>query len=126
MLNQLKLHFNTRIYKCIHKKIGTPLYKKGGDLLTSLSWTLGSTSPNDTEYIPNAPNHNTLGEETILAKAGYHINNLIHAEIRKFSKTKPTSKFVFVFDEEIKKINQSLWIFLETITSTSRAKQHYR
>ncbi len=123
MLNQLKLHFNTHTeYKCIHKKFGTLLYKKGGDLLTSLSWALGSTSPNDTEYIPNVPNHNTLGEDTILAKAGYHINNLVHAEIRKFSKTKPTNKFVFV--EEIKKINQSLWIFLETITSTSRAKQH--
>ena len=28
-------------YKCIHKKFGTILYLKGGDLLVSLSWALG-------------------------------------------------------------------------------------
>ncbi len=29
-------------HKCVHKKFGTIIYKKGGDLLTSVSWELGA------------------------------------------------------------------------------------
>lgn len=31
-------------YKCIHMKFGTVIYRKEGDLLTSLSWALGTLS----------------------------------------------------------------------------------
>ena len=40
LLNQLILHlnqYNIMLYKCMHKKFGTILYRRGGDILTSLS-----------------------------------------------------------------------------------------
>ena len=43
LLNQLVLYFCINMsYKCIHKKFGTILYRKGGDPLISLSWALGN------------------------------------------------------------------------------------
>ena len=32
------------LYKCVHIKFGTILYRKGADLLVSLSWTLSGQS----------------------------------------------------------------------------------
>ena len=43
VLNQLIIHLNPYMqYKCIHMKYGTLLYRKEGNLLTSLSWALGA------------------------------------------------------------------------------------
>ena len=42
LLSQLILHLEPYIeFKCIHKKFGTVIFRRGGDLLTSLSWALG-------------------------------------------------------------------------------------
>ena len=126
MLNQLKLHFNSHMeHKCIHKKFGTILYKKGGDLLTSLSWALGAGTPTkDPEYITTTPNYNALSEEAILAKAGDIINNLVHTEVSRLSNCKYLN--TLCFDEQIAKINRSLWMFLEMITRTSRDRQQHK
>lgn len=46
LLSYLYQHMD---HTCVHKKFGTVLYRKGGDLLTSLSWALGRpTFSNDT------------------------------------------------------------------------------
>ena len=43
LLNQLIIYLNPYMsYKCVHRKFGTILYRKGGDILTSLSWALGT------------------------------------------------------------------------------------
>ena len=43
LLNQLIIYLNPYMsYKCVHRKFGTILYRKGGDILTSLSWALWS------------------------------------------------------------------------------------
>ena len=42
LLRQLIMHLcNHMDYKCIHKKFGTMFFRKGGDMLSSLSWALG-------------------------------------------------------------------------------------
>ena len=39
LLNHLVIYLRQHMsYMCIHKKFGTILYRKGGDLLISLSW----------------------------------------------------------------------------------------
>ncbi len=43
LLRQLTIHLHTHLmFKCVHNKFGILLFKKGGDLLTSLSWALGT------------------------------------------------------------------------------------
>ena len=45
LLNQLILYLNQHMsYKCIHKRFGTILYRKEGDILTSLSWALSNSN----------------------------------------------------------------------------------
>ena len=59
LLNQLISHLNQHMsYKCIHKKFGTLLYRKGGDVLVSLSWALS----NSNMYADNETAHITLHE----------------------------------------------------------------
>ena len=42
LLNQFVVYLSPYMsYKCVHMKFGTILYRKGVDLLTSLSWALG-------------------------------------------------------------------------------------
>ena len=43
LLHQLIVYLNSyMLYKCTHKKFGIMLYRKGIDVLLSLSWALGS------------------------------------------------------------------------------------
>ena len=45
MLNQLIIYLHPYMeYKCVHRKYGTMLFRRGGDLLTSLSLALGALS----------------------------------------------------------------------------------
>ena len=76
---------------------------------------MGAGTPTkDPEYIASTPNYNALSEEAILAKAGDIINNLVHSEVSRLSNCKYLN--TLCFDEEIAKINPSLWMFLEMIT----------
>ena len=60
LLNQIILHLQSFInYKCVHTKFGTIIFRKGGDILTSLSWALGRMQLKDSEdgYIINTNQH---------------------------------------------------------------------
>ena len=120
MLHQLKLYLTSHIeHKCMHKKFGTVLYSKGVDILTSLSWALGAgTLPKDLEYMASKPEQTILRDDVILKKTGYIINNLVHSELSTLSNSKHPEKFNF--DDEIGKINPTLWCFFESITRTVR------
>ena len=84
LLNQLVLHLHHHMsYKCIHKKYGTILYRKGGDTLISLSWALGRHRLDNKDDFPltSKPYHHQSNHEQLLAEAGQIINDLIHVEI---------------------------------------------
>jgi len=63
LLNQLIIYLNPYMsYKCVHRKFSTILHPKGGDILTSLSWALGTTQYSqayshqpDEEYVWTQP-----------------------------------------------------------------------
>ena len=105
----------------MHKKFGTVLYSKGVDILTSLSltslsWALGAgTLPKDLEYMTSKPEQTILSDDVILTKTGYII---VHSELSTLSNSKHPEKFNF--DDEIGKINPTLWCFFESITRTLR------
>ena len=87
LLNQIILHLQIQSfinYKCIHRKFGTIIFRKGGDILTSLSWALGRMQLNDSEdgYIIdiNQP-CDSKSKANVLREAGDIINDLIHAEV---------------------------------------------
>lgn len=53
LITELGFHMK---YKCVHRKFGIILYRHEGDLLTSLSWVLGSTlDANTAVYVPVTP-----------------------------------------------------------------------
>ena len=64
------------------------------------------------------PEQTILSDDVILTKAGYIINNLVHSELSTLSNSKHPEKFNF--DDEIGKINPTLWCFFESITRTLR------
>ena len=70
-------------------KFGTILYQKGGDIMTSLSWALGSPNITDDKspYIIGQDNQ-THNEESVLNEVGHIINNLLHEESKKLSSAK--------------------------------------
>ncbi len=83
LLNKLIVHLHSYMNsKCVHKKYSTILYRKNGDLLSSLSWALGTstyTNNNDqSHYTTHQPNTLPLLEQT-----GLIINELVHHEIKK-------------------------------------------
>ena len=54
LLDQLIVYLNCyMLYKCVHMKFGTILYRKGIDPLVSLSWALSAIT------YPKANNHDT-------------------------------------------------------------------
>ena len=59
------------LYKYMRKKFGTALYRRGGDILTSLSWTLGSSHANRelTTYNRDDAGNQPTTIEVILTKA---------------------------------------------------------
>ena len=54
------------LYKCMHKKFGTVLYRREGDILTSLSWVLDSLYTNkETTYNRDTNNQLPTNEVVI-------------------------------------------------------------
>ena len=128
LLNQIILHLEPFInYRCIHKKFGTLLFRKGGDILTSLSWALGRAQLRevDNAYVGVGQNQNKV---SVLREAGDIVNDLVHAEIAKsnsdqiYTKTDPNEMDI---KKQINEINEELWAFLElrSYTNCSRAKE---
>ena len=123
LLIQLQMHLHLHMeHTCIHKKFGTLLYRKGGDLLISLSWALGRSStcnnPEEPSYI-----HTTDTAIKTLRAAGDLVNNLIHAEISKTCDDDWLSDPECLnIDEHISSINPQLWHFLELMTRSTRER----
>jgi len=91
----------------------------------SLSWALGADTPQrDQKYITCTPTQNALKEEAVVAEAGDIINNLVHFELSRLLNSKCLS--TLNFDEDIAKIEPSLWKFLEIITRTGRDRQQHK
>ena len=125
LLNQIILHLQSFInYKCVHRKFGTIIFRKGGDILTSLSWALGRMQLKDSEdgYIINTNQHcDSKSKTNVLREAGDIVNDLIHSEI-----TKQSSDQIYVqndshesnIDKIISMVDPQLWTFLESVTRT--------
>ena len=121
LLQQLILQLHEHMsYKCVHKKFGTILYNKRGDLLKSLSWALGSkgsTSTAASSFSLNGP----INDSKLLEDAWMLVKSLIHKEIEKMSQAFTQSKFdpcCFKLKESVEAINPMLWSFLCTITKS--------
>ena len=126
LLKQLTLYLHPHILsKCVHKKFGTLLYKKGGDILTSLSWALGACKYETKEepYQLYVKQCNKPDRAKILSEAGDIINDLIHSEMTKHSCHKlKMGMNNFNIDEQISKIYSSLWLFIQSITRTVKQR----
>ena len=123
LLKKLKMHLNKHIEcKCIHKKFGTILFKKGGDLLTSLSWALGSAKTDQIHDVTyeHTPQVKKTPVAEVLREAGNIVNDLLHAEMAKplIGDTKELN-----IDAEINNINPLLWEFLESTTRSVGQRQ---
>ena len=124
LLKQLIIHLHPHLNsKCIHKKFGVLLFKKGGDLLTSLSWALGTNKKNEEEIEVHKQAEKPKHANT-LAEAGGILNDIIHSEIEKHTNSDLIRNMDTVnIDEQINKINPSLWVFIESITRTVRQRE---
>ena len=46
LIHQLITHLDDyMMHKCVHKKLGTVLYRQGGDVIVALSWALSASQP---------------------------------------------------------------------------------
>ena len=131
LLHQLISYLNSyMLYKCVHKKFGTVLYRKGGDILASLSWALGvqDSSPVDIEdcetqsHITPVTDHSD--KITILCSAAYVINDLIHEENNRQATVRNDHPSSFNIDTELLKVNPLLLNFINSITATIRERKH--
>ncbi len=69
---------------CIHKKIGTVLFRMGSDLLVSLSHALGAARRNEDQDVLYEPNLSSKPDVSkVLREAGDIVNDLIHTEMVK-------------------------------------------
>ena len=126
LLHQLILYLNSyMLYKCMHMKFGTILYRKGIDVLVSLSWALSAQStPEETVVLAHiTPTKQQSDKVTVLHDAAYLVNDLIHEEIDRQSTVK-SSPISFDIDSELEQINPLLLKFINSITATIRERKH--
>ena len=112
--------------KCVHKRYGTVLYPKNGDLLTCLSWALG-VSQNSTDREVIYENLSSMdSDDAILTKAGDIVNDLVHKEIERYSQLDAESLDSTIkhldINEQIQITDQHLWNFIKSITRTQRER----
>ena len=123
LLQQLILQLHEHMsYRCVHKKFGTILYNKRGDLLKSLSWALGSKGSTSSSVSAFSFNSH-CNESELLDDAGKLVNTLMHKEIERASQAFTSNKFnpsSFKLKESVEAINPMLWNFLCTITKSVR------
>ena len=123
LLNQLILHLNQyKLYKCMHKKFGTILYRRGGDILTSLSWALSSSHTNKESIYKRDTISLQSNNKVALNKAAYILNDLLHEENRRLSASKcDDDALLFDIDKYLQTVNPSIVQFLLSVTSTVHA-----
>ena len=68
------------------------VYRKGADILTTLSWALSTSNLADQWSKPEKQKHHDsqLNAETTLKEASIIMNNLIHEEIKKSAEMRST------------------------------------
>ncbi len=113
-------------YKCIHKKFGIVLYRRDGDLLTSLSWALGSSN-NTSVYLYEKFESSTSERKGILHKASLLVNSMIKEEVVRSAKTKALiekNPEGLNIDDVISNIDEELWQFIENCTTSKRENEH--
>ena len=124
LLKQLTVHLHSHMSsKCIHKKFGILLFRKGGDFLTSLSWALGTGKFEEVSYEQGG----TLAQNLTLAKFQWRLvisYDIIHSEITRHS----TSNLIKNMDQinteqQIITSTLALWPFIESITHTVKQRQ---
>ena len=104
------------------------MYWKGGDLLTALSWALGttrkSTSVADEEQDQSGEQQGFGDPEykhQLLHEAGQIVNELIRNEIKRLQRYEQGSDLkTFSVTEFQKSVNPSLWNFIVNATKTVR------
>ena len=121
LLNQLICYLNKyMLCRCVHRKYGTILYKRDGDILVSLSWALGAAKQHNgvtTNYSPAG--HTDLS--SAVRESGYLINNLIHEEIKRQSENSfDNISAPFSIQEYTQAINPMLVEFLKLATNSNR------
>lgn len=73
LLNNLIIHLNAYLeFKCVHRRFGTMLYRRNGDILTSLSWALGASTV-------------THEGNSTDCSGPFLINDMLHKEIKRIS-----------------------------------------
>ena len=122
LLNELITHLNSyMLYKCVHMKFGTILYRRGVDLLVSLSWALSANSPTEDTVVKHVtPTTKQSDKLSILHNAAYVVNDLIHEEINRQSTARRNNPLLFDIDGELENINPLLLDFVNSITATVR------
>ena len=122
LLHQLIIYLHAYMsYKCEHKKFGTVLFRKGGNLIASLSWALGSTSFSNCT-LPVTPTSFTSHNNTIVQEAADIINDLLHNELHgKSSETDPSSLNI---TELFEKVHPLLVTFIKLATRSVRERHH--
>ena len=111
LLNQLILHLNPFMsFKCVHMRVGTILYRQGGNIMASLSLTLSETK---SDYF--------YQEETSSAPDTDTINELLYNEIITQS-TFCTNQFYI--DEYLQSINPLLSQFIQSATKAHERYEH--
>ena len=122
LLHQLILYLQAHLsYRCIHRKFGTILYRTGGDLLTSLSWALGSPKAQATEQFGYSDRGLDINKVNIMHEAGYIMNNLLHNEIRRLA-TEANEPREFDLDSFVDQVDPQLWELISCATSTVRER----
>ena len=129
LLHQLIEYLNSyMLYKCVHMKFGTILYRKGADVLVSLSWVFQSLSQDSTGEEQTYAHATQLSDKgTVLHNAACIVNDLIHEEIERQSTMRSqcySYPLSFSMDSELKNMNQLLVEFVDSITATIREQKH--
>ena len=85
LLRQLTVHLYPHIAsKCVHKKFGILIYKRGGDLLTSLSWTKKVISMNKMKMLSDYTS-NGMSNKNYSKESRSFIQNFSHCHYRHSS-----------------------------------------
>ena len=116
--------------KCVHMKFGTILYRKGVDVLVSLSWALStqSTSQECSDEDHNCVHRPVIEDnKTVLHNSACIVNSLIHKEIQRQSTVRrefSTNPLSFSIEDQLQNMDQLLVGFVDHITATVREKMH--
>ena len=102
-------------------KIRYYFVRTGGDLLTSLSWALGSPKVQATEQLEYIDRGLGINTAQIMHEAGYIMNGLLHNEIKRLA-TEANEPREFNIDSFVDKVNPQLWQLLSCATSTVRER----